>query len=142
MTQSALLEQAKALIENREGRATRSRIQVLAFLLSQHDAMTHYQIEQKFGEHDKMDRVTLYRVLEWLTDQGLAHKLLSSDRAWRFLANNNHAHSHQHAHFTCNQCAKVICLDTMPASYVVALPEGYRMQGIDLTVKGLCVSCV
>ncbi|MES2208198.1 MAG: transcriptional repressor [Pseudomonadota bacterium] len=137
-----LIDQAEALVKTHGGRATRTRTMVLAFLLSQHKAMTHYQIEHTLGEQIKMDRVTLYRTLEWLTEKGLAHKFLSNqDRAWRFLVNDRPAHSHQHPHFACTQCDKVVCLDKIKSTYDIPLPEGYQMQGLEMTVKGLCVSC-
>ncbi|MBP8163590.1 MAG: transcriptional repressor, partial [Propionivibrio sp.] len=52
-------------------RATPARIRVLQLLRSTPGALSHNQIEQALGE-SALDRVTLYRVLDWLVESGLA----------------------------------------------------------------------
>lgn len=138
---AAFLHQAEDLIKRTGNRATRARVVVLAFLLSKPSAVTHHQIECALDKHEKIDRVTLYRVLDWLTAKGLAHKVLSGDRAWHFRANEDVSGHHEHAHFKCNRCEKVVCLDDFELSRNLSLPRGYRAQEIDMTVKGLCASC-
>ena len=137
----ALLHQAENLIKRTGSRPTRARVMVLAVLSSQRSAVTHHQIERALGSHEKIDRVTLYRVLEWLTAKGLAHKVLSGDRAWHFHVNEHVSIHHEHAHFKCNRCEKVVCLDEIKLGRSLSLPRGYRAQEIDMTVKGLCASC-
>jgi Fur family ferric uptake transcriptional regulator len=59
----------------------------LQMLLDALCALSHHDVEagmREIGEH--FDRVTLYRVLEWLVVQGLAHKVAAEDRSWRFNA--------------------------------------------------------
>jgi Fur family ferric uptake transcriptional regulator len=138
----ATLDQADALIRQQGLRSTAVRVRVLAFLLAQHSAVTHVQIESELNAHEKVDRVTLYRTLEWLLEKNLAHKVVGVDRAWCFKANiSETAHQH-HAHFKCQRCAKVICLDQLRAAgQAPALPEGYRSTEIELTIKGLCAQC-
>ena len=54
------------------------------------------------------DRVTLYRVLEWLVDNGLAHRVTDAQRVFRFSAADDTAKGHaSHAHFRCEVCARV-----------------------------------
>ena len=140
MKQPNYQEQAVSLIEHGGHRTTAARIRVFTILLSRHSAVTHHEIEDALG-HDKMDRVTLYRVLDWLIDKGLAHRVTSEDRVWRFLANVSESATHRHAHFKCMQCAEVICLDDVPLKYEVPIPTGYRAQETELTVKGVCAKC-
>lgn len=130
---------AEEMIRNQGGRATDSRIRILSLLLNETQAITHREIESRLS-HDQLDRVTLYRVLQWLTDRGLIHKISSDDHVWRFHANQD-AYRHQHAHFKCTNCAKVVCLEDMPSNRKLNLPSGYRFQTIELTVKGLCEQC-
>lgn len=145
MIRPAFVSQAEELVRKTGNRVTATRVNILAFLLAQECAVTHQQIESALGEQEKFDRVTLYRVLEWLAGQGLVHKIVSGDRVWRFRANNSgmRIHHHQHAHFKCQQCGKVICLDEGQLDYEIplSLPDGYRGQEIELTVKGLCAQC-
>ncbi len=131
---------AEAMIRNEGGRVTDNRVRVLALLLGEEQAITHREIEERLPDHHT-DRVTLYRVLQWLVDKALIHKISSDDRVWRFHANHD-AYMHQHAHFKCTKCAKVVCLEDMPSSVRhLALPSGYRFQEIELTIKGLCKHC-
>lgn len=100
-------------------RITPARMKVLATLLEARCAFSHQDMQDQFVE---MDRVTLYRALDCLTDAGLAHKIAGDDRVFRYSAGAEHGDSsphgsamhqaqHQHGHFKCTRCAKVFCLD-------------------------------
>lgn len=118
-------------------RGTTARIEVLAALLASPKALAHTELEERFG--DKINRVTIYRVLDWLTDKQLAHRIAGDDRVWRYTAGNEELH--QHAHFQCEKCAQVVCLDQVNLAFAIALPEGYRSHHIDMTVRGECAKC-
>lgn len=133
-------EQAETMIRRTGDRATSGRVQILAILLAEQRAVTHHEIEQRLSGEQRLDRVTLYRVLEWLNKRCFVHRVASDDRVWRFRANFD-AHSHQHAHFKCTRCTRVICLDELKARYDGPLPAGYRSQAVELIVKGLCAEC-
>jgi Fur family ferric uptake transcriptional regulator len=134
-------ETAQTLLAEHGARPTRARIAVLSILLAAREALTHHEVERRLQHGHDVDRVTLYRVLEWLTERGLAHKLAGDDRVWRFSVNaRGHASGTAHAHFQCNECGKVICLDEtrMPP---ISLPRGFRRRGVEVTVKGSCAAC-
>jgi Fur family transcriptional regulator, ferric uptake regulator len=137
----ALHDRAATLVQRTGGRLTRQRVEVLAVLLAARRALTHHEIERRVHRSLGIDRVTIYRVLEWLTARGLAHRIAGEDRVWRFNAADEE-HSQRHAHFMCNACGEVICLDKSVAARSISLPSGYHSQEIELTVKGLCASCV
>lgn len=135
-----LQEQAKEIIRRIGGRVTPSRVQTLFILLAEQRAITHHEIETRLQGNRKLDRVTLYRVLEWLSENGLVHKTTSDDRVWRFRASGD-MHAHPHAHFKCTDCNKVTCLDEIDTAHNWPLPTGYHFQMAEITVKGLCVEC-
>lgn len=101
-------------------RVTKVRIKVLAALLGANRAFSHQEVQDTLVD---MDRVTLYRALDCLTEAGLAHKIPGDDRIFRYSAGNDHAEQrsafsmsrsaaqHQHGHFKCTRCARVFCLD-------------------------------
>lgn len=130
---------AEQMIRREGGRATDNRVRVLALLLGEKQAVTHREIEARFPK-EQLDRVTLYRVLQWLTEHGLIHKITSDDHVWRFHVNHD-LYRHRHAHFKCTRCAKVVCLEDVSANQRPSLPAGYRFQTVELTVKGLCAQC-
>jgi Fur family ferric uptake transcriptional regulator len=134
-------DRAEALVRDAAMRATRPRIEVLAVLLAAPRALTHHEVERRVRRALGMDRVTIYRVLEWLVARGLAHRISGDDRVWRFNAADEEHARQQHAHFKCNDCGEVICLETAMTARTVPLPAGYRPQEIDVTVRGLCAGC-
>ena len=123
-------------------RATPAREQVLEILLAATRALRHQEIEA--AAHEKgldFDRVTLYRVLDWLVTQRLAHKIEGRDRVWRFNAVNVSETEHGHAHFHCTRCGKVFCLEQLQPSFVLTPPNGFQFEKIELTIQGICPSC-
>lgn len=135
-----LQKNAEEMIRRRGERVTSARTYILAMLLSERRVVTHHEIEERLKGKRRFDRVTLYRVLEWLNEKGLVHRVVSEDRTWRFRA-NTHENPRKHAHFECVRCTRVVCLDDFEASYCRPLPAGYRPREIELTVKGLCAEC-
>ncbi len=121
---------AESQLRHAAVRITVARVKVLAALLGARRALSHQDVQDSFVE---MDRVTLYRALDCLTDAGLAHKIPGDDRTFRYSAGTEHAEvrdprnpgQHQHGHFKCTRCAKVFCLDGSGNSSILAgmLPE-------------------
>jgi Fur family ferric uptake transcriptional regulator len=123
-------------------RVTPARVQVLEILLAAPRTLSHQEIEVAAREQGlNFDRVTLYRVLDWLVTQGLAHKVEGRDRAWRFNAVQITETEHGHAHFHCTRCGKVFCLEQMQPSFALTLPAGFRFEQAELTLQGLCPGC-
>ena len=133
-------ETARRRLLERGQRVTAARLAILQMLLDALCALSHHDVEagmREIGEH--FDRVTLYRVLEWLVVQGLAHKVAAEDRSWRFNAILDG--DHQHPHFHCLKCGEVRCLDTLHPAFVLGLPPGYTLQRAELTLHGACPAC-
>ena len=134
------MQDAEAMIKQAGVRSTVARVRVLNELLAADHALTHNEIEQVLSDANvEIERVTLYRVLEWLVDQELAHKVVGADRVWRFNAQKNPVP--RHAHFNCTQCGRVFCLENLNPVLAVSLPPGFHMQKADISLQGLCPAC-
>ena len=134
----AITERARSALRATGERVTPARLRVYVALLDSARALSHHELESALVAGTPVDRVTLYRVLDWLVEQGLAHRVAGLDRVWRFsIAHESHA---SHAHFQCNRCGKVICLGEA-ATNRVPLPRGFRSEAVELTVKGRCAEC-
>ena len=80
---------ARQLITNAGQRPTLIRAAVLSALLDADDALSHAELLERLLPHGEFDRVTVYRALDWLVTQGLAHKVAGAGRAWRFRSSLN-----------------------------------------------------
>jgi Fur family ferric uptake transcriptional regulator len=119
-------------------RTTPARIRVLRLLRAAPAALTHNEIEAALGALT-IDRVTLYRVLDWLVESGLAHKNTDAHRVYRFSAAA--AGEHQtHMHFRCEDCGGVFCLDAAPPA-TPSLPAGFSLSRMDFDLRGRCAGC-
>jgi len=148
---------ARTRLRGTGARVTPARVRVLAVLMEAGQPLSHHEVEQILSPAAELDRVTLYRVLDWLVQQRLAHRVAGSDRAWRFSvagdqpsleargglkAGGAKVMHERHAHFHCNDCGKVYCLDSIEAKALnVPVPIGYRPETLELTVKGYCAHC-
>ena len=119
-------------------RATPARVRVLQLLRSAPTALTHNEIELALGA-PSIDRVTLYRVLDWLVDSGLAHKNSDAHRVFRFSAAAAGEHA-THVHFRCEHCGRVFCLEAAPPAAPI-LPAGFMLSRMDFDLRGRCADC-
>lgn len=127
-----------AQIRRSGARATPARVRVLRLLRAAPAALTHSEIEAALGDL-AIDRVTLYRVLDWLAESGLAHKNTDAQRVYRFSAAA--AGEHQtHMHFRCEDCGGVFCLDAAPPA-APRLPLGFSLSRVDFDLRGRCAGC-
>lgn len=149
---ASIQEQARERVRSTGARVTGARVKVLAELLQADEALTHTEVQRRLEQGaspEVLDRVTLYRVLEWLVETGLAHRVAGSDRVWRFSGHGGggdgaHVHGSQHGHFKCRACERMFC---MKASTRLArtvrgmLPDGFDGDEVELTVVGVCAGC-
>lgn len=138
MTTTTLIN-AESLIRNTNARVTTTRVKVLDFLLAQTESLTHHEIQERLVR-EAIDSVTLYRVLDWLTENALIHRIAGADQVWRFSAGGGN-HAQQHAHFQCTKCDKLTCFTAVKLPREIALPEGFHTQEIEFLIKGLCPRC-
>lgn len=121
------------------GRATQARIVVLDMLLYATHALSHAEVEAALlAVGQQIDRVTIYRVLEWLVSKHLAHKIPGKDRVWRYSAafqETNH-----HVHFHCTHCDQTVCLASTKTE-LIHLPKGYQFEESMLVIEGICPRC-
>lgn len=137
-TEVSIIAQIAAQIRAVGARATPARIRVLQVLRTAPYALTHHDVEAALGL-PAMDRVTLYRVLDWLVESGLAHKLTDANRVFRFAVALS-GETTMHAHFRCDRCARVFCLEGAPPP-PPELPQGFSMSRMAVDLHGCCPDC-
>jgi Fur family ferric uptake transcriptional regulator len=120
-------------------RVTEARVRVLACLSEAKRALSHHDLETALPPRS-IDRVTLYRVLDWLVEKSLAYRLAGTGRVSRYMASDREHGTH--AHFQCRECGKTICLEGVSTQgLALTVPRGYRPEASELTVRGACAEC-
>ncbi|MGH8595199.1 MAG: Fur family transcriptional regulator [Gammaproteobacteria bacterium] len=139
-SQSEQTSSSAAAVHTPSGRFTPARQAVIEILNATRQALTHHEIERQARTRGvRFDRVTLYRALDWLVANGTANKVATEDRVWRFsAARANHPHQ---AHFHCNACGIVQCLDFPSAGIALPVPGGFRVERTEVMLRGFCATC-
>lgn len=135
----SIQQKAAEQIRRHGARATPARIRVLRLLQDAPAPLTHAEIEARLGDDLAIDRVTLYRVLDWLADNGLANKSVDAGRVFRFSAAAPGEHA-THVHFRCQLCGGVYCLEASPP-VAPELPPGFSLARMDFDLRGTCAEC-
>ncbi|WP_343656286.1 Fur family transcriptional regulator [Cupriavidus sp.] len=139
------LDAAQARLRQLGARVTQPRVAILACLIDAQAPLTHQEVIDRLPADGDVDRVTVYRVLDWLVDQGLAQKRAGNDRVFRFtLLEHEAARSEvhrQHSHFHCTRCDRTFCLESAGKSVAPKVPSGFAVDHVELTVNGVCAEC-
>ncbi|HBX62250.1 MULTISPECIES: Fur family transcriptional regulator [unclassified Empedobacter] len=103
-------------------------------------ALNQEQIETQL--QGKMDRATIYRILNNFCEDGMMHKVVGDDGVNYFAmcktCCEHVEHHHDHFHFRCTTCNQLICLKE---EIKISLPEGFSMQDCNCVITGTCPNC-
>ncbi len=120
-------------------RNTKTKQLVMNVLENSNSALCHEEIEKCLS--GKMDRVTIYRILQGFCDDGKAHKIIDNGKTCYALCHNCSAEKHHdnHPHFHCLACDTITCV----AQPIVQqqLPAGYKAVSIASYITGYCQKC-
>ena len=121
-------------------RSTDAQRSILKILREQSEALSHDGITARMPE--KVDRVTIYRILNRFVERGLAHRVVADDGRQYFASCEegcgHGSAEHGHVHFRCVICDKVECLEE-PLQF--SLPAGYVADNYNLMLSGTCGDC-
>lgn len=128
------------LLRERNLRATATRLDVLSVITASAKAVSYSQIQKSLTN---FDRVTLYRTIHALIENGIIHKAIA-DESETYYALCSHrcsqeSHNHQHIHFRCTTCDQVSCVQ--PSESIQISVPGHLIDHFQIEVTGLCASC-
>ncbi|MGN6194691.1 MAG: Fur family transcriptional regulator [Ginsengibacter sp.] len=86
------------------------------------------------------DRATIYRILNRLCEDGIAHKIVADDGKQYFAVckKNGVPFPGNHFHFRCIKCETIRCL-SKPVEFSV--PRKYKVQQTNCLLIGVCKDC-
>ena len=122
-------------------RRTQAQIKILDILKSSSAAFSHEMLQSEL--ETKMDRATIYRVLNRFCEDGVVHKVVGNDGIQYFAYcagcdKPNNKHNHNHFHFKCLNCGTVECLQD---KIQIPLPNGYKIESFNGLISGYCNRC-
>ena len=137
-----LLSKAKTLCEKRNTRLTRRRLQVLEILLRSHQPMGAYEILACLNKAHSEPAIAppiVYRALEFLLDEGLAHRIESKNA---FICCAHPGHQCAAQFLICNGCEKIAELENRDAELVSdAARLGFTVDSSVVEITGHCADC-
>ena len=123
---------------------TGNRLKVLEVIGSNNSPLNTREIFQTLIRNHKINRVTVYRILDLLVAKGLVEKLSGGGRSFYYgLAPNDH--HRRHPHFFCKTCGSMECLNPESLSLDVApLQRTYPgvIENVEIRVDGVCKNCI
>lgn len=119
---------------------TAMRELVLKVLSEQDKAISLAELEQKF---DNADKTTLYRTLKTFEENKLIHSIDDGTGAVKYALCKETCQCHPedlHVHFLCTKCQQTYCLTDISIPSI-ALPVNFKLETINMVVKGICSNC-
>ena len=127
-------KQCEDMLVGKGVRPTAARILVLQKLSERTSPASLFELE---AELETLDKSTISRSLALLLEHHAIHSFeyeISQSRSETCPVGD------RHIHFFCEVCRKTSCLNNIKIP-VAQLPEGYIMDTINYTVKGVCPLC-
>lgn len=141
-TASQSVDELKKTIRSAGLRSTSPRIAVLRFLSTSPTPISHGELVEALA-NEAMDRTTVYRNLQDLTEAGLVQRTDLGDHVWRFELKRPHEHTFGHPHFTCTDCGSVACLPDVSVKVKngKGVPKSLANQKVEVQLRGVCDDC-
>ena len=92
--------------------------------------------------HSKMNKTTVYRILDRLEDDGTLHSFIGKDGLKWYAKCKGCSSSHHvdaHPHFQCRDCGKTVCL---PMDVPIPTVPNHRIESVSLLLIGSCKDCI
>jgi Fe2+ or Zn2+ uptake regulation protein len=121
-------------------RATRQRVAVLRLLRRHRGHPTAMELHSRLvSDQPSLSLKTVYDVLDTLVAAGLASRVAQAGGPARF-----EARLERHYHVHCRVCGRLLDAPANadgPIRGRAALPEGFRVEAIHVTLEGCCLRC-
>ena len=143
-------EDALRILKSRGYRITQPRRKVLELLSKTETALSPYEIKDLLDTAgEKVDTVSIYRILECLEENHLIHRILTSGKVHKCnLEDEEDCHleqeDHCHHNLICRSCGaieEVHCPGLSPLEKDLAQQAGFTIEAHHLEFSGLCRKC-
>lgn len=150
-------QRALQTLKSKGLRITHPRQRVVALLDAACEPLSAYDIAERLeARGEKVDTVSIYRILECLADHHLIHRVLGTGKVLKCVLGpatecnastcGPHHHTHDHCHHLlicqhCHSVAEVPCPDLTALKQYVERVSAFRVKTHQLEFWGLCAQC-
>jgi len=117
---------------------TSCREGILDVIMRSDKAMSENEIREKLAGN--YDRTTFYRSFKTLEESRILHRIVVDHLNVRYAIDPAVNSNPLHAHFYCEACNEVKCMEMIPVA-VPVLPKGYTANETEVIIKGVCHHC-
>jgi len=123
---------------------TPGRMQILEMIGNSPRPMSANEVYEKASARRRINRVTVYRILDLLVQGGLLSRISGGGRSFFYgmAPNENHR---PHHHIYCHACGNMRCLapESLPVDMQpLAGSVAGRIENVEIRVDGVCRSCL
>jgi Fur family transcriptional regulator, zinc uptake regulator len=136
------LAHAETLCAEREARLTPLRRQVLQALADSHQPLGAYEVMDRLAGGPRRAPITVYRALEFLLDNGLAHRIESRNAFVACI--NNHETGAPVVFLICERCGAVGEAPSAEVTRTLAAAAkraGFTPKAPVIEITGVCSHC-
>ncbi|MAI35387.1 MAG: Fur family transcriptional regulator [Rhodopirellula sp.] len=122
-------------------RATPARLATLLLVQKSNSPLTHADAAEALASNG-IDKATVFRNLNDLTEVGLLRRTELGDHVWRFEATHGDTGSESHhPHFVCIDCGSVTCLNDLQLTAGSKKQSDGVGQVTEILLRGHCNDC-
>lgn len=132
---------AATVLKLHDIKKTPGRLAIINALHESSVPLSEPEIREQMKEN--YDRITFYRNIQTLSSAGIIHRIVVDNTLVHYGLNYceaGHQHQNEHAHFYCEECQSVECLQDVKIPQF-NLPEGYKTVDSDIIIRGKCEKC-
>lgn len=129
---------AVEILNNHNLKRTSCREGIINVVMNARQALSENEIRERLSGN--YDRTTFYRSFKTLEEHKIIHKIVVDNQLVKYALDVAVTHKIEHAHFFCNTCNTVKCLENLPVQ-PYPLPEGFSALETEVIIKGMCAHC-
>jgi Fe2+ or Zn2+ uptake regulation protein len=133
-------DEARRMLKDAKLYCTEARVAILQILMKAVRPLPQDQIARQLTKR-KLNKVTVYRTLESLTEAGIVHRAFLHNRAWHFELAHHCTEKQCHPHFTCTNCGVTRCLTDTLVPMARIPHKGFVIHRQQVRLEGLCPAC-
>lgn len=130
------------LLKSTNTKMTEARSRILNLLLDAGSPVSANRLHEALSKDTSIDLATVYRALKVFNEKGLVRAVhIDNDTVYY---EKSCRHNPLHAHFYCESCGRVECLDPFgfdESAAFIKLAKGKNINSVELVLKGRCSKC-